>query len=118
MRARGLTALLVAAMLGAGCSASTLQAQKDDAWSGFPRALPDTQDSNAAGYSHPLRGAAYVLYPIGVALDYALIRPFYLLAGLAPEWFGLSSDDAQKYQEHLPELQDPKTAPQKYQHIP
>jgi len=118
MRAKGLTVLLLAAVLGAACSASQLKAQKDDAWSHFPQALPDNQNAAAGAYSHPLRGAAFVLYPIGVALDYALVRPFYLLAGLAPEWFGLSVDDAQKYQEHLPEFAEPKASPQRFQSLP
>ena len=118
MRAKMLTVLLLPVVLGAACSASQLKAQKDDAWSHFPQALPDNQNAAAAGFGHPLRGAAFVLHPIGVVLDYALVRPFYLLAGLAPEWFGLSVDDGQKYQEHLPEFGEPKTSPQKFQSIP
>lgn len=115
MRAKPLIVLLLAAALGAGCSASQLQARKDDAW--FSTALPDMQDPNPGGYGHPLRPLGVVLHPIGVAMDYALVRPFYWLAGLAPEWFGLTVDDAQKYQQHLPQLVVPKTAPPVYQNL-
>jgi hypothetical protein len=115
MRAKPLIVLLLAAALGAGCSASQLQARKDNAW--FSTALPDEQNSNPTGYAHPLRPAAFVLYPVGVALDYALVRPFYLMAGLAPEWFGLTVDDAQKYQQHLPVLVAPQTAPQRFENL-
>jgi hypothetical protein len=117
MRPKHLIVLLLVAALGAGCSASQLQARKENAWSSFPSALPDDSSPNANGYAHPLRAAAFVLHPIGVALDYVLVRPFYLLAGLAPQWFGLSVDDAQKYQQHMPELVAPKTAPQRFQNL-
>ena len=49
--------------------------------------------------------------PIGRALDYALIRPIYMLGGLAPEWFGLQTDDAQRFREAHPELVIPRDAP-------
>jgi hypothetical protein len=115
MRAKPLIVLLLAAALAAGCSASQLQANKDNSW--FPTALPDEHDPNPGGYSHPLRPAAIILYPIGVVLDFAFVRPFYLLAGLAPEWFGLTAGDAQKYQQHMPELVVPKTTPQRYENL-
>jgi len=34
-----------------------------------------------------------------------------LLGGLAPEWFGLNTDDGQMYQAHMPELYISKDAP-------
>ena len=43
--------------------------------------------------------------------DYALVRPMYMLGGLAPEWFGLNADDAFGYQSHMPELTISKDAP-------
>ena len=109
--------LVLAVALGAGCSASQLQAQKDDTWSTLPRALPDGLEPGPAGFGHPLRVTAIILNPIGVALDYAFVRPFYLLAGLAPEWFGLTAEDVQKYNEHMPTLVVPKTAPQRYENL-
>ena len=40
--------------------------------------------------SHPLRVAAYLLYPIGVAMEWAFFRPFHYLVSLpgAAEVFG------------------------------
>jgi hypothetical protein len=67
------------------------------------------------GYAHPLRGVAFVLHPIGTALDYALVRPFYMLGGLAPEWFGLTVEDGQDFQAHYPELQIPRNSPRRFE---
>ena len=115
MQAKALTVLLLIALVVAGCAGSELKARKDNAWAHVPQALPDSQEPNPNGYGHPLRGLGFVLHPIGVALDYALIQPFYLLAGLAPEWFGLTVEDGQRYQSHFPELAIPRDAPQRFQ---
>lgn len=45
-------------------------------------ALADDYDSKAAG--HPLRILAYVVHPIGVALDYLLLRPAHWLSQQEP----------------------------------
>ena len=111
--ARCLIVLVLAVLVAAGCAASDLKARKDAAWSHVPQALPDGLDPNAGGYGHPLRAVAFVLHPIGVALDYVLVRPFYMLAGLAPEWFGLTAEDGQRYQSHFPELVVPRDAPRR-----
>jgi hypothetical protein len=127
-------ALIVAviAALGLGCTASELRARKDDGWSRVSQALPDGEyidnpslpllsrlpDPRWVGhapvpnaYGHPFRPVGFVLHPIGVALDYVLVRPFYMLAGLAPEWFGLTTDDAHVYQSSMPELSISRDAP-------
>lgn len=125
--------IAVVALAGVvGCSASSLRSQKDDAWGHVPQSLPDGEyfynpslpvmsklpDPTWVGFSpaayeygHPFRPFAVALHPIGVALDYAVMRPFYMLGGLAPEWFGLTSDDAQGYQGHMPELTISRDAP-------
>lgn len=103
--------LALAGLLTVGCSAAQLKAQKDNAWSHVPQALPDQQFANPSGYGHPFRALGFALHPVGVALDYALVRPFYMLAGLAPEWFGLTVEDGQRYQSHFPELITPRNAP-------
>jgi hypothetical protein len=41
--------------------------------------------------------------------------PFYMLGGLAPEWFGLTTDDAQGYQSHMPELTISRDAPRRFE---
>jgi hypothetical protein len=117
MRGKAVIVLLLAAVATAGCSASQLKAQKDNSWSHMPQALPDSYDSNPGGYAHPLRPVAFLLNPIGVALDYALVRPFHLLAGLAPEWFGLTADDGQNYHDHFPELVVSRDTPATYPQV-
>jgi hypothetical protein len=115
MRARHLLALLLVGAVALGCSAAQLKAQKDDSWKFVPRGLPDNLDPNPNGYGHPFRAAAFVGYPIGYALDWILVKPFYMLGGLAPEWFGLTVEDAQKFQSHQPELVTPQNAPRRFE---
>ncbi len=45
-------------------------------------ALADEYDEETAG--HPLRLIAYVLHPVGVAIDYLLIRPAHWLVSQEP----------------------------------
>jgi hypothetical protein len=115
MRGKALAVLLLAALIAAGCSAATLKAQKEEAWNWVPKGLPDEHEANPSGYGHPFRALGFALHPIGVALDYALVRPFYLLGGLAPEWFGFTAEDGQRYQQHHPELVTPRTVPRRFQ---
>ena len=42
-------------------------------------AVPDEYDDSE---SHPLRVAAYLVHPIGVALEWAIFRPFHYLVSL------------------------------------
>jgi hypothetical protein len=132
MRARQLVILAVVAAIGLGCSASGLKAQKDDGWVHVSQTLPDGEyiynpslpvmsklqdptwvgySSNPNAYGHPFRPVGFVLYPVGVALDWVLVKPLYILSGLAPEWFGLNADDAWTYQLRMPELTTSKDAP-------
>lgn len=114
MRGKALVVLVLAASIGFGCSAAQLKAGKDNSWNDFPTALPEGHDGTGSGYGHPFRGLAFALHPVGVALDYVLVRPFYLLGGLAPEWFGLQGDDAVRYHDHLPELVNPQNTPRRF----
>lgn len=132
MRTRHLIILVVAAAVGVGCSANGLKARKDDGWGRVSQTLPDGKyiynpalpnlsklpdptwvgfSSSPSAYGHPFRPLGLILYPFAVAFDYALVRPLYMLGGLAPEWFGLNADDAQSYQGHMPELTISKDAP-------
>ena len=67
--------------------------------------------STPSAYGHPFRPLGFVFHPIGVALDWVIMKPLYMLGGLAPEWFGLNTDDAHTYQSHMPELYISKDAP-------
>ena len=44
--------------------------------------LADEYDEDSAG--HPLRIVAYVLYPIGVTIDYLILRPAHWLVSQEP----------------------------------
>jgi hypothetical protein len=136
MRARLAVVAVFVGVVAAGCAGSELKARKDNAWSHLPQALPDGyswdnpytrtmsrlpdptlagSDTLPGGYSHPFRAAGFVLHPVGVALDWVLVKPVYWLAGLAPEWFGLTVEDAQDYQRHYPELVVPRELPRRYE---
>ena len=67
--------------------------------------------TSPSAYGHPFRPLGFVFHPIGVALDWVIMKPLYMLGGLAPEWFGLNTDDGQSYQAHMPELYISKDAP-------
>ena len=43
---------------------------------------------------NPFRWLAFILNPIGVALDYAVNRPLYTLASSHPSLFGFTPEDA------------------------
>jgi hypothetical protein len=131
--------LIVLALAGAvlaGCAANDLKARKDDSWNRVSQGMPDGkyinnpslptmsklpdptwvgQETNPNAYGHILRPIALLAYPVGVIFDYVLVRPFHLLGGLAPEWFGYTVDDALGYQSHMPELITSKDAP-RYRH--
>ena len=109
MRTRQLIILVVAAARSAGCSASSLKSQKDDAWGCVSQSLPDGQyiynpslptlsklpdptwvgsDSVPSAYGHPFRPLGFVLHPFGVAFDWVLVRPLYMLGGWRPSGSG------------------------------
>jgi hypothetical protein len=132
MRTSKLVILALALGVLAGCAANDLKARKDDSWSRLPQTLPDGRyiynpslptlsslpdpqwvgaDPNPNAYGHPFRPLGILFYPIGVAFDYAVVRPLYMLGGLAPEWFGMTADDAWVYHSHMPELTISKDAP-------
>ena len=132
MRTKELIILVLAGAVVASCSANTLKARKDDGWARVSQTLPDGKfiynpslptlsklpdpqwigyESVPSAYGAPFRPLALILYPVGVVLDYVLMRPLYMLGGLAPEWFGLTTDDAQGYQEEMPELMTSRDAP-------
>lgn len=132
MHGKKLVILAMAGAVLAGCAANDLKARKDDSWSVLPQTLPDGRyihnpalptlstlpdpqwmgaDPVPSSYGHVFRPVAMFFYPIGVAFDYAIVRPLHMLGGLAPEWFGMTADDAVGYHAHMPELVISKSAP-------
>ena len=54
-------------------------------------ALADEYDDSMAG--HPLRIVAYVLHPVGVAIDYLIMRPAHWLVSQEPMKTVFGHDD-------------------------
>jgi hypothetical protein len=50
--------------------------------------------AGAAPSDNPVRWTAFLLHPIGVALDYGLNRPIYKLTSKMPYLFGYTSEDS------------------------
>ena len=51
------------------------------------------EDEGPTSYGHPFRIIAFVVHPVGVALDYVVVRPIYFIASLAPGLFGYTAED-------------------------
>lgn len=98
--------VMMVAVLLAGCGTTR---QQDAMSSGEKEYNPPTSiynilDSTALVYSDPAAGAAindspfrwlaFVLHPIGQALDYTINRPFYTLASWFPTAFGYTAEDS------------------------
>ena len=47
----------------------------------------------ATSFGHPFRMVAFLLHPVGVIVDYVLVRPVYFVASLAPALFGYTAED-------------------------
>jgi hypothetical protein len=65
-----------------------------------PPALADDYESQSAG--HPLRIAAYVLHPVGVALDWLIFRPAHWIGSKGPMKHIFGHEDA------TPRISEPK----------
>jgi len=69
-----------------------------------PASIYSVMDSTALVYTDPVAGSpindnvfrwtAFILHPIGVALDYGFNRPLYKLSSSMPYLFGYNSEDA------------------------
>ncbi len=98
MVSRVATGFLLALVLVTGCATQPDLKAAQTASTYWPL------DYAAATYSDPvavspvndnmIRWFAYILHPLGVAVDYAFNRPLYTLASSAPGIFGFTSEDA------------------------
>ena len=118
MGKRHLMILVLAAAVCAGCAVS--KGMQDGEYINNPSlpSLSTLPDPNWVGYSsvpsaygHPLRPVGLLLSPIGVALDWVLMKPLYMLGGTAPQWFGFTTDDSHTYHAHMGEPIEAKDAP-------
>ena len=88
---------VVVALLVVGCAGSQVGYTQ-------PVSIYSTMDSTSLiytnpraasqAYDHPLRWIAFMMNPLGVAVDYGVNRPIYTLSSLAPGIFGYTSEDA------------------------
>lgn len=80
--------LLTGSTLSAGCAG---RQQVDRA----ERAEAAEQEGlrRASAYGHPFRLIAFVVHPVGVLVDFVVVRPIYYIASLAPSLFGYTAED-------------------------
>ncbi len=84
-----LAGLLLISILSSGCAAK----QKSDDFHPVTDERRADASANAASYGHPFRLVAFVLHPVGVLLDYVIVRPIYYVTSLAPSFFGYTAED-------------------------
>ncbi|MGH7219592.1 MAG: hypothetical protein ACREI1_04615 [Nitrospiraceae bacterium] len=103
------TALAVGILLLAtavGCAGNQQQQASDDAVGGYtaPASIYSVMDptslvytdvaAGAAPSDNPWRWTGFLLHPVGMALDYGLNRPIYMLTSQMPYLFGYTSEDS------------------------
>lgn len=103
------TALAVGILLLAtavGCAGNPQQQAIADADGGYtaPASIYSVMDptslvytdvaAGAAPSDNPWRWTGFLLHPVGVALDYGLNRPIYMLTSQMPYLFGYTSEDS------------------------
>lgn len=103
MKISALTMGVVLLTLVAGCAGNRQTVDSSGEYIA-PASIYSSMDSTslvytdyAAGgalYDHPLRWTAFVLHPVGQALDYGVNRPFYTLGSHMPYLFGYTSEDS------------------------
>lgn len=96
--ARWLCLVVALALVLGGCASTRTT---DSTTASTPRSYPSRYDTTPDDYGHPLRLVGFILYPIGLALDYLIVRPFYLIGREAPEVFGYTREDERAYQRRL-----------------
>jgi len=89
-----------------GCAGNREQQASADADGGYspPASIYSVMDptslvytdvaAGAAPNDNPWRWTGFLLHPVGVALDYGLNRPLYMLTSGMPYLFGYTSEDS------------------------
>lgn len=89
-----------------GCAGNQQQQASADADGGYtaPASIYSVMDptslvytdvaAGAAPSDNPWRWTGFLLHPVGVALDYGLNRPIYMLTSQMPYLFGYTSEDS------------------------
>jgi hypothetical protein len=84
--------LLVGLLIWGGCAGK----QKEEKVGQIdPRSeIEGTQKNGpSGGEGHPFRLIAFVIHPVGLLVDYVVVRPVYFIASLAPGLFGYTAED-------------------------
>lgn len=91
------------AVLATGCTTTNQAGTASEKEYNPPTSIYNVLDSTALVYSDPTAGSAindnpvrwlgFLLHPIGHAVDYAVNRPIYMLAGAFPYLFGYTAED-------------------------
>ncbi len=83
-------------LLAAGCASSLSQQHPLTYTENVDQELDFADQVAVSGSFHdnPLRLVGYVLYPVGVMLEYVVTRPAYFVASLAPHVSGYTVEDA------------------------
>lgn len=94
--------LLAVLATGCGTTNQTGMASTDKEYTP-PTSIYNVLDSTAMVYSDPSAGGAisdnpirwlgFLFHPLGHAVDYAVNRPIYILAGTFPYLFGYTAED-------------------------
>lgn len=103
------TALAVGILLLAtavGCAGNRQEQASADAAGGYtaPASIYSVMDptslvytdvaAGAAPSDNPWRWTGFLLHPVGLAIDYGLNRPMYMLTSQMPYLFGYTSEDS------------------------
>lgn len=95
---------LITAVLVGGCGAVHRNSTASDTQYEPPASISNTMDTTVMAYTdptaasplndHPYRWLAYILHPIGQALDYTINRPLYKLASTFDSLIGYTREDS------------------------
>ena len=106
MRTTALAVGILLLVTTVGCAGNPQQQASADAIRNYapPASIYSVMDSTSLVYTDVAAGAApndnpwrwtgFLLHPVGVALDYGLNRPLYMLTSGMPYLFGYTSEDA------------------------
>jgi hypothetical protein len=106
MRTTALALGIILLATAAGCAGNREQQGLADADGGYtaPASIYSVMDptslvytdvaAGAAPSDNPWRWTGFLLHPVGVAVDYGINRPMYVLPRLMPYLFGYTSEDS------------------------
>jgi hypothetical protein len=107
MRTTALAVGMLLLVIVTGCAGNRQEQASADLGDGdyrAPTSIYSVMDSTALVYTNPVAGSpiydnvfrwtAFLLHPVGVALDYGFNRPVYKITSSMPHLFGYTSEDA------------------------